>query len=386
MTRPGLALRCRPDGTILEVLHDDLGAALATTQRLEDLFAFESGAAAIGCLEEAATTGAALVWLLLDGPGREQRPARCLAVGDRKAIVIVAATVTAPPVDAERDASDPTASAEQGRAESDRRQLLAELTSMNSELVATHLQLQRKTAALEEVAQRRNELLGMAAHDLRNPLQAVRGFADTLRTRVGGQLDERERLMLDRMVASSDHMLALVHELLTVSELEAGEVRLERELVDVAATVRSAVALIMPTAETKDIRIHVAGTDAPIDAEVDQGKVEQVVMNLVTNAVKFSSPGASVDVEVAANPDHVSINVRDDGPGIAREEVAELFRPFGRTSAKATAGERSTGLGLPIARSIVEHHGGRIAVASEVGVGSTFTVELPRRAPRTAAP
>lgn len=386
LSRPGLVLRCLPDGRVDEVLHRGLDVAVQAGQPITEVVASASADAAQHAIAEAAMLGGSNTLLLLRADDRDALPVQCTAVGDDQAVYLSVTLVGVEPI-----ATDPEAALGRGtpgRSEADsgaeEQHLTAELSRINGDLVAAQLELQRRTDALERVNRRRNEILGMAAHDLRNPLQGIRGFADTLRRRDGAPTDERERQLLDRIVASSDHMLGLVHELLTVSELEAGEVRLEVAPVDVAEIVTGTVSLLEAGAERKGITVTVTGASAPQTAELDRRKIEQVVQNLVSNALKFSPRGSHVEVGLDGDADRIRIRVTDHGPGIAVEEIAELFRPFGRTSAKATGGERSTGLGLAIARSIVEHHGGSVDVFTKLGEGSTFEVSLPRVAPGRA--
>jgi signal transduction histidine kinase len=261
----------------------------------------------------------------------------------------------------------------------DRFEVPAEL---DRELVNLHRELARRTAQLEEANERKSQLLGMAAHDLRNPIGAIRGFAQLLLARVSPRLDERERMVLERIERSSDHMLELVNDLLQLSEVDrAGlAVSIERTACDVAALVARSVEVDRVLAEQKDISIDLELGCDELLAVIDGGKLEQVLANLLSNAIKFSDPGSAIGVvlDLDLDGDAVVVEVRDEGPGIPEDEYDLVFEPFARTSVRPTGGERSTGLGLAIVHRIVEGHGGRIEVDTEVGVGSTFRVLLPR--------
>jgi signal transduction histidine kinase len=251
---------------------------------------------------------------------------------------------------------------------------------LDAELLHLHRELARRTAELEEVNEQKNELIGMAAHDLRNPIGAIRGFAQLLIARISDRLDDRERLVLERIERSSEHMLDLVNDLLELTDVDRRglAVRLQRSDVDLAGLLSASIEVERALAEPKDITIVLEVADAPLVAPVDERKIEQVFANLLSNAVKFSPTDATVVVRLEGRDDVVLLEVTDHGPGIPLEERELVFEPFARTSARPTGGERSTGLGLAIVRRIVEGHGGRIELHSEVGAGSTFRVLLPR--------
>jgi two-component system, OmpR family, sensor kinase len=251
--------------------------------------------------------------------------------------------------------------------------------ALNRELIDLHRELARRTAQLEEVNEQKNQLIGMAAHDLRNPIGAIRGFAQLLLSRIADRLDDRERMVLERIERSSEHMLELVNDLLELTEVDrAGlAVQLDRVPCDVAALVQRSVEVDRALAEQKGITIQLELETTPLVAVVDGGKFEQVLANLLSNAVKFSPSGATVVVLLRAEEQIVVLEVRDEGPGIPEAERERVFEPFARTSVRPTAGERSTGLGLAIVERIVAGHGGRIELDTEPGAGSTFRVLLP---------
>lgn len=227
---------------------------------------------------------------------------------------------------------------------------------------------------LTELNNQKNTLLGMAAHDLRNPLSVVLGYSKFLLMRPDGQ-SERANKYLDNIQSSAKFMLGLVEDLLDVTTLESGKLTLKLAPADLAALTEKCVEMVRPMAEVKEIGIEVSLT--PVELEVDAGKLDQVITNLLTNAVKYSHRGSAVTVTLALEDSSVRLAVADQGQGIPEAELSRLFQPFGRTSVQSTGGELSTGLGLAIARRIVEGHGGQIGVTSEVGKGSTFFFTLP---------
>jgi two-component system, sensor histidine kinase and response regulator len=239
-------------------------------------------------------------------------------------------------------------------------------------------ELRQKNERLEQLDQQKNHMLGMAAHDIRNPLGIILGYARFLQADAGPMLSPDHRAFLDAITQSSEFILGLVEQLLDISTIESGKLIIKRTPMDLAQLATNHVNLINVLAARKNSQLTL---DVPRDgAELwaDASKLEQVLNNLTGNAIKFSPPGTTIKVRVWTSENNVEFSVEDEGPGIPREELDRLFRPFSTTSVQAFDGERSTGLGLAIARRIVEGHRGEITVESEVGRGTTFRVTLPR--------
>lgn len=256
---------------------------------------------------------------------------------------------------------------------------LEQLTRVNNEMVNLHRELSKRNVRLNELNEQKNRLLGMAAHDLRNPLGNIFSLASFLEDDEGAVLSADHREFVATIKEQSKFMLDLVTDLLDVSSIESGQLNLRLEPVDLVALVTHSVAMHRRLATTKDITIGFnLGIEAPT-VLVDPGKIEQVVNNLLDNAVKFSPRASRVEVSVLHAQDELTVSVQDHGQGIPEADRSKLFLPFGTTSVRGTEGEQSTGLGLCIARRIVEGHGGKIEVVSEVGNGSTFSFTLPRR-------
>lgn len=255
--------------------------------------------------------------------------------------------------------------------------LFEEFTRLNNELADAQRELAKKNAALAELNEQKNRLLGMAAHDLRNPLGVIMSYAKFLDRIAGAKLDAKELQFVAQIGKSSEFMLRLLEDLLDVSQIESGKLNLALAPVDLAALVDNNVALNRVLAAAKHIAIELELPEAPSAVMADATKIEQVLNNLVSNAVKYSHTGTVVRVSVVEADGEIVVAVRDQGQGIPEAELSRLFQPFSKTSVKSTAGEKSTGLGLAITRKIVEGHGGRIRVASRVGEGSTFSFSLP---------
>ena len=254
---------------------------------------------------------------------------------------------------------------------------LEELTRVNNELVNLHRELSKRNVRLNELNEEKNRLLGMAAHDLRNPLGNIHSLADFLEADAASVLSADHLDFVATIKQQSKFMLDLVSDLLDVAAIDSGHLNLRRESVDLVALVAHSVAMHRRLATTKDITIGFDAASAAPALFVDPGKIEQVVNNLLDNAVKFSPRASRVDVAVVSADGALTVSVQDYGQGIPEADRSKLFLPFGTTTVRGTEGERSTGLGLSIARRVVEGHGGRIEVSSEVGEGSTFSFTLP---------
>jgi signal transduction histidine kinase len=251
-----------------------------------------------------------------------------------------------------------------------------ELTRLNNELVAMQRELARKNAELARLNEQKDEFLGMAAHDLRNPLHAILSYSHFLLEDAADALTEEQLEFLSIIQSSTEFMAGLVNDLLDVARIESGKLELSLEPTDLAMLVEENVGLNQPLARKKDIALRLSVEELP-PVRVDPSKIEQVLNNLISNAIKYSPADTTVDVQLRQDDGRVLLSVQDRGQGIPEEELDALFRPFRTTSVRATGGERSTGLGLVIVKRIVEGHGGTIEVESEVGRGSTFVVKLP---------
>jgi PAS domain S-box-containing protein len=239
-------------------------------------------------------------------------------------------------------------------------------------------EIRQKNAELVELNEEKNRLLGMAAHDLRNPLSIVNTASAFLLDDASRSLPEAKRTeFLRRINSGSRFMLKLIDDLLDVAKIEAGRLDLELREGDLCALIEENLTINRMLADNKSIRLDFAPESGLPPLRFDRAKIEQVLSNLVGNAVKFSTPGTAVTVQALRVDGSVVVSVRDQGQGIPAEELDQLFKPFGRTSVHGTAGEKSTGLGLAICRRIVEGHGGRIWAESELGKGSVFSFSLP---------
>lgn len=254
--------------------------------------------------------------------------------------------------------------------------LYDELSHLNNELATAQRELARKNAELGRLNEQKNQFLGMAAHDLRNPLEVILTYSEFLLEDAAPALGTEQVELIHTIRSSSELMLRLVEDLLDVSRIEAGRMDLDLAPVDLGALVAGNVRRNRVLAAKKeiDIRLDVQG-DLP-SLRLDASKIEQVLDNLIGNAVKFSPPGSPVEVRVekTIDKDQVVISVEDHGPGIPAGLLSTLFEPFTRGGVR---GAKGVGLGLAIVKNIVACHGGTIQVHSEEGRGATFQVCLP---------
>jgi two-component system phosphate regulon sensor histidine kinase PhoR len=220
----------------------------------------------------------------------------------------------------------------------------------------------------------RREMVGNISHEFRTPLAAIKAMVETLRDVA---VDDREaaRDFLSRIEVEVDRMTQLVAELTELSRIETGKAELELEPMDISGLVEEAVAQIRPQAERQKLALETSLASGLPSVTVDKERVRQVMVNLIHNAIKFNRPGGNIRITTKSSGEAVSIEVTDTGIGIAREDLPHIFERFYKGD-KSRAGQGS-GIGLAIAKHVVESHGGNIQVESEEGKGTTFTINLP---------
>lgn len=227
----------------------------------------------------------------------------------------------------------------------------------------------------------RSAFLAALSHELRTPLNGILGFTDVLLSELDGPLNEESRENLSIVRTSAEHLRSLIDDVLAFSALEAGEFRLSREDLDLYLVASDVVTEARLTASQKGIQIDLIRDDSegPTFAQADRRRMRQVLQNVVSNAIKFTSHG-KVTVEVLRKGQEVHCVVTDTGPGIQKGDIETIFREFEQASA-GTAQKTGTGLGLAITRRLTNLHAGRVEVASEPGHGARFTIVIPVVAP-----
>jgi signal transduction histidine kinase len=252
-----------------------------------------------------------------------------------------------------------------------------ELSRLNNDLVNMQRELSKKNRELDELNKLKNQFLGIAAHDLRNPLGIIMSFSDFLLEDLETELSADQKMMLHTIQNSSEFMHRLLEDLLDITAIESGKLNLELQQTDLVGLIQSNINLNAVLAIKKNISIVLEIDEAIPTINVDSNKIEQVLNNLISNAIKYSNSGTSILVKISKNENEICVSVTDQGLGIPSAEIEKLFKPFQKTSVRATGGEKSTGLGLSIVRNIVHGHGGKVLVESEIGVGSTFSFTIP---------
>ena len=250
---------------------------------------------------------------------------------------------------------------------------LKNLIKTKGELIA---ELEVNNNKLVKVNQLKDKFLGMAAHDLRNPLAAIRGFSELMLEEMPISNNEEAEELLTLVHESSEYMMAMVEDLLDYSVIETGNLELQLKKHSVKDFVASRIKLGEYLAERKNIKIQQNIAEVP-DTIFDKRRMGQVLDNLLSNAIKYSHSDTSVTVEVKAVGQNVEFRIKDEGQGISPEEQIRLFQSFPKLGSKPTGGESSTGLGLTIVKKIIDAHEGSLKVESELGVGSVFLFSLP---------
>jgi signal transduction histidine kinase len=250
----------------------------------------------------------------------------------------------------------------------ERHLMLADLARRNADLARAREQAERESRF-------KSKFLANMSHELRTPLNAIIGFSELLEQEVAGELNAKQKEYVRYVLGSARHQLQLVNEILDLSKIEAGRVELAREWTPLGAVVDAVQGIVRPLADKQGVRLELAVAANLPDLFLDPVRIRQVLYNLLSNGIKFTPRGGVVTLSACAAADHVELAVADTGVGIRGEDLGRLFREFERLeTADKTEG---TGLGLALARRLVELHGGEIFVESEVGRGSRFVVRLP---------
>jgi signal transduction histidine kinase len=253
--------------------------------------------------------------------------------------------------------------------------------------VRTHLELKHARQRLREMNDEKNEFLGIAAHDLRNPLGAVKGYAEMIledahepNLPAPDQWERRQRTLAElagRIQQTSERMVEMVQNLLDANRIERGEFKLRLESLNLQPLLVAVADSQRPRAAAKQQTIHLEMSSDSGEAIVDRNVTVQVIENLLSNAIKYSPPGKDIFLRLKRAVDGPHLEVQDDGPGLSAEDQKKLFGKFARLSAKPTGGENATGLGLSIVKQMVEAMSGRVWCESELGRGARFIVEWP---------
>ena len=251
---------------------------------------------------------------------------------------------------------------------------LAEKTRILEEMM---LEAEAARQAAERATMAKSTFLASMSHELRTPLNAILGFSEMVRDAITGPLSDRYRSYGHDIHVAASHLLELINDLLDLSRIEAGEMQLDEQVIDLEAMVQQGLHQICASAVARNIHVD---SDIPADLRSilgDPRRLRQVLLNILTNAAKFTREGGSIRVTARRAPDGLAIDVADTGIGIPDSEIDAVFRPY--RSGKSVKGRRreGTGLGLPISKALTEIHGGQLTIDSAPGVGTTVRLTLP---------
>lgn len=236
--------------------------------------------------------------------------------------------------------------------------------------------LEQLNSRLADLNQEKNRYIGMVAHDLRNPIGTAGLFSELLLENYDDLAKSEHLEYIGLIQKSCSFSLDLIHEFLDISKIEGGIFDLKTEQTNYIELVRANVELNRMLAHKKSQEIVISTNIPEISLIIDKNKIEQVLNNLIGNAIKYSFPKSKISVDIFEINNQLVTKIIDQGQGIPNDELSRIFQPFQTASVKATSSEKSTGLGLAIVKKIIEAHGGTVQVESEVGIGSVFVFNL----------
>lgn len=393
----GIAFTCAADGTLRELLHDDCGLAPCFEVGRPLLSLFDPGShrkvlelmthavavdmelvarcgerATALCFAAARTDGGILLAAARSRAGLQRLCAHMSETDERYAHQFAELLVHTSAVGPDTETGT----------------LWEDFTRMYHDFARLQRQVVRQNAELRRLGEEKDRIMRTVAHDLRSPLSAIRYTVEYLARSLAGRATARERESVERITDVTRRMARLLDDLLESSRSAAiaPKPELRRRAVALADLVTETVRLCESMADSKGIALELHADASLPPVAVDRDHVQQVLLNLIDNALKFSPSGTAVVVTLERREQEAVIGVSDQGPGIALEERERVFEPYVRGAAQPTGGEPSTGLGLAICRSLVEAHGGRLWVENANGRGAAFRFTLPLRAAQAVAP
>jgi putative tryptophan/tyrosine transport system substrate-binding protein len=238
---------------------------------------------------------------------------------------------------------------------------------------------------LKELDRMKSDFVSHVSHELRTPLTAIKGAVDLILREVAGPLSEKQVHYLTRVRSNTQHLTGLINDLLDLSKIESGRIEVKSSRVSLNGLVREVVEALRPVAAEKVIALEATIREPSIRVWADRDKINQVLMNLIGNAIKFTPVQGRVTVSASKNDEeNVQVSVSDTGPGVPPDERGKIFAKFYRVAETNGENSKGTGLGLAIAKALVELHGGKIWVESEEGGGSKFSFTLPVSGPQNS--
>jgi PAS domain S-box-containing protein len=263
------------------------------------------------------------------------------------------------------------------QADEERTRLLAHAERARKEAEISRLEAEAARREAEKANRAKSEFLAVMSHELRTPLNAIDGYAELLELGVRGPLTEAQFEDIRRIRRSQKHLLSLINDVLNFVRLDAGTVHYEIAAFDLREAVHDVEDVTMPQLTARHLHFARRGCDGDVRVRADREKVEQILVNLMTNAIKFTEPGGTINLECESDAQRVLVRVRDTGRGIPADKLSVIFEPFVQVARSARAPGEGIGLGLAISRELSRAMGGDLVAESEVGKGSTFTLTLP---------
>ena len=239
--------------------------------------------------------------------------------------------------------------------------------------------LEQAKLQAEEANRKKSEFLSLMSHELRTPLNSIIGFSEMLAEGFAGDLDPKQKEFAGYVSASGHHLLNLINDLLDIAKIEAGKMKLRLEWVEIFPLIEDIQIMMNKLASQKEVTLSFLVQPNLETIQLDPGRFKQVLINLISNAIKFNVPGGSIFVRLFKSQDEQWLmgEVQDTGIGISKDKLPELFQKFYQVDTTETRSHEGTGLGLALTRDLIELHGGSIRVSSKEGIGSIFTFKLP---------
>ena len=254
----------------------------------------------------------------------------------------------------------------------------AMLENQASSLVDVAEKLDYEKEAAERANESKTSFLRNMSHELRTPLNSIIGFSEVLEQELFGRLGNERYLDYAKMIhTSGDHLLTLINQILDLSKIEAGRYELVHRHFDLREVIEDCTDILSTQARAGNISIDLSLPDEELEIEADHTAIRQSVLNLMSNAIKFTTEGGSVTVRLEQEDEMARITVADTGIGIAPNDIKRVLIPFEQVESSMSVGAQGTGLGLPIVKSLVQLHGGQLNLASTLGKGTTVTIWLP---------
>ena len=254
----------------------------------------------------------------------------------------------------------------------------------NKALDLAQRDLRDNNISLKILNDQKNAFLGMAAHDIRNPLSVILAYSELMQDELKDKIDEEHIKMIDAIYRSSDKILQMVNEFLDISVIESGNLNLEFSEVDLKQVFEKNIELNKNLATKKEMNISLQVEGDIPKVSCDSKKIDEVLTNYLTNAIKYSRENAQITIRLYLEDNQVVFSVTDQGQGIKEKESGKIFKTFSKTTNKTTGGESSTGLGLSIVKRIIEAQNGTVGFTSKENEGSTFFAKLPLKQPEAS--